>query len=63
LFVTKNANKISFVIYYLNNLFKENPALISKIEKYFYFSKMDKKNVQISKTRILYGKWIAPYDK
>jgi hypothetical protein len=31
-------------------------TLISKIEKYFDFSKMDKKNVQISKARILYEK-------
>ena len=31
---------------------------ISKFEKYFDFSKMDKKNVQNRKTKILYGKTI-----
>jgi hypothetical protein len=35
---------------------------ILEVEKYFDFSKMDKKNVQISKTQILYGKSIPPYD-
>jgi hypothetical protein len=36
--------------------------LIFKSEKYFDFQKMDKKNVQIFKTRIFYGKSFPPYD-
>jgi hypothetical protein len=41
---------------------KENMQ-ISKIEKCFDFFKMDKKNVQISKARIFYGKTVECDDK
>ena len=41
---------------------KENP-LILKIEKYFNFLKMDKKNVQKIKVQIFYGKTVERDDK
>jgi hypothetical protein len=44
-------------------LHMKRKTLNFKSEKYFDFQKMDKKNVQILKTQIFYGKRLSPYDK
>ena len=59
----KRNSKISEKWFIFSSLhMKENP-LILKIEKYFNFFKMDKKNVQIKKAWIFYEKTVERDDK